>query len=55
MASRCSLSAIFTAQSELDCALEEATTQKERDELVFEYVKKLDAREDLKIPDFQTG
>lgn len=55
MASRCSLSAIFTVQSELDCALEEATTQQEREELVFEYVKRLDAREDLKIPDFQTG
>lgn len=55
MASRCSLSAIFTVQSELDCALEEATTQQEREELVFEYVKRLDARDDLKIPDFQTG
>lgn len=55
MASRCSLSAIFAVQSELDCALEEATSEQERDELVFEYVKGLDTRDDLKIPDFQTG
>lgn len=55
MASHCSLSAIVPTQSVLDCALEEATTQQEKDELVFQYVKKLDAREELNIPDFQTG
>lgn len=55
MASRCTLSAIFPIQGELDCALEEATTQQEKNELVLEYVKKLDARNDLQIPDFQTG
>lgn len=55
MASHCSLSAIFPTQSELDCALEEATTQQEKDKLVFQYVKKLDAREELNVPDFQTG
>ncbi|TKS89625.1 NHL repeat-containing protein 2 [Collichthys lucidus] len=55
MASRCSLSALFSTQSELDCALDEATTWQEREKLVYEYLEKLDGREDLKIPDFQTG
>ncbi|XP_027145140.1 NHL repeat-containing protein 2 isoform X2 [Larimichthys crocea] len=55
MASRCSLSALFSTQSELDCALDEATTGQEREKLVYEYLEKLDDREDLKIPDFQTG
>ncbi|TMS22723.1 NHL repeat-containing protein 2 [Larimichthys crocea] len=55
MASRCSLSALFSTQSELDCALDEATTRQEREKLVYEYLEKLDGREDLKIPDFQTG
>ncbi|XP_045925412.1 NHL repeat-containing protein 2 [Micropterus dolomieu] len=55
MASQCSLSTIFSIQSKLDCALEETTTQQEKENLVYQYLKKLDEREDLKIPDFQTG
>ncbi|KAF1373850.1 hypothetical protein PFLUV_G00243210 [Perca fluviatilis] len=55
MASQCSLSALFHIQNELDCALDDATTQQEKENLVIEYLKKLDEREDLKIPDFQTG
>uniref|UniRef100_A0A8C9X1W0 NHL repeat-containing protein 2 n=1 Tax=Sander lucioperca TaxID=283035 RepID=A0A8C9X1W0_SANLU len=51
----CNLSALFHIQSELDCALDDATTQQEKENLVIEYLKKLDEREDLKIPDFQTG
>ncbi|KAM3592304.1 uncharacterized protein V6R79_016380 [Siganus canaliculatus] len=55
MASHCSLSALFPIQSELDIALEEASTQQEKQNLVYQYLKKLDERKDLKIPDFQTG
>ncbi|XP_029311899.1 NHL repeat-containing protein 2 isoform X2 [Cottoperca gobio] len=55
MASQCSLSTLFPIQSQLDCALDDATTQQEKENLVNEYLKKLDGREDLKIHDFQTG
>ncbi|XP_060951294.1 NHL repeat-containing protein 2 [Limanda limanda] len=55
MASRCSLSALFTSQNELDIGLEEAQTPQEKEELVLKYLRKLDERQDLKIPDFQTG
>ncbi|KAM6898629.1 NHL repeat-containing protein 2 [Lycodopsis pacificus] len=55
MASQCSLSTLFPIQSELDCALDDATTEQEKEDLVKEYLNKLDQREDLKIPDFQTG
>lgn len=55
MASRCSVSTLFPVQSQLDNALDDATTQQEKEDLVQQYLKKLDEREDLKIPDFQTG
>ena len=55
MASQSSLSTLFPIQSELDSALDEATTQQEKEDIVNEYLKKLDERDDLKIPDFQTG
>ncbi|KAM4623408.1 NHL repeat-containing protein 2 [Polymixia lowei] len=55
MASQCSLTALFPTQSQLDYALDEATTRQEKESLVYQYLKKLDEREDLKIPDFQTG
>ncbi|XP_044033621.1 NHL repeat-containing protein 2 [Siniperca chuatsi] len=55
MASQCSLSTLFPIQSQLDCALNEAATQQEKENLVCQYLKKLDERGDLKIPDFQTG
>uniref|UniRef100_A0A672JFR6 NHL repeat-containing protein 2 n=1 Tax=Salarias fasciatus TaxID=181472 RepID=A0A672JFR6_SALFA len=48
-------SLLFLLQSELDVSLDEATTQEEKQSLVDEYLKKLDEREDLKIPDFQPG
>ncbi|XP_026171284.1 NHL repeat-containing protein 2 [Mastacembelus armatus] len=55
MASQCSLSTLFPVQSQLDYALEDTTTQQERENLVLQYLKKLDGRDDLQIPDFQTG
>ncbi|XP_028287658.1 NHL repeat-containing protein 2 isoform X2 [Parambassis ranga] len=55
MAARCSLATLFPIQNQLDYALEEATTQQEKEELVYQYLKRLDEREDLKIPDFRTG
>ncbi|KAM3860171.1 NHL repeat-containing protein 2 [Diretmus argenteus] len=55
MASQSSLSALFPIQSQLDCALDDATTQQEKENLVYQFLNKLDEREDLKIPDFQTG
>ncbi|XP_062298998.1 NHL repeat-containing protein 2 [Scomber scombrus] len=55
MASQCSLSTLFPIQSQLDCALDDATTQQEKENLVYQYLRKLDERHDLKIPDFQTG
>ncbi|XP_072228903.1 NHL repeat-containing protein 2 [Leuresthes tenuis] len=55
MASQCSLSKLFPIQSQLDYALEDAKTQQEKEDLVYQYLKKLDDGEDLKIPDFHTG
>ncbi|XP_074518642.1 NHL repeat-containing protein 2 [Halichoeres trimaculatus] len=55
MASRCSLSTLFPIQSQLDCDLDEATSHQEKENLVYQYLEKLDEGDDLKIPDFQTG
>nr|XP_057917695.1 NHL repeat-containing protein 2 [Doryrhamphus excisus] len=55
MASECSLSNLFPIQSQLDCALEDTATQEEKEKLVYEYLSKIDEREDLKIRDFETG
>ncbi|XP_043958529.1 NHL repeat-containing protein 2 isoform X1 [Gambusia affinis] len=55
MASHCSLVTLFPIQSQLDYALDDATTQQEKEDLVYQYLKKIDEREDLKIPDFQPG
>lgn len=55
MAAQCSLSTIFPVQSQLDFALDDATTQQEKESLVLQYLEKINQREDLKIPDFQTG
>ncbi|XP_014878872.1 NHL repeat-containing protein 2 [Poecilia latipinna] len=55
MASHSSLVRLFPIQSQLDYALDDATTQQEKEDLVYQYLKKIDEREDLKIPDFQTG
>ncbi|XP_020506870.2 NHL repeat-containing protein 2 [Labrus bergylta] len=55
MASQSSLSTLFPVQSQLDCDLDEATTRQGKENLVYQYLSKLDEEEDLKIPDFQTG
>lgn len=55
MASHCSLVTLFPIQSQLDYALDDATTQQEKEDLIYQYLKKIDEREDLKIPDFQPG
>ncbi|CAL9699684.1 unnamed protein product [Knipowitschia caucasica] len=55
MASQCSLSTLFPIQSQLDLALEEAPTEQEKVHIVYDYLNKVDEREDLKIPDFQKG
>lgn len=55
MASQCSLATLFPIQSQLDLDLEEAPTAQEEETLVLQYLKDLDERGDLKIPDFHTG
>ncbi|XP_019738929.1 NHL repeat-containing protein 2 isoform X2 [Hippocampus comes] len=55
MASGCSLSTLFPLQSVLDCALNDAATQESMEALVYEYLRDMDEREDLKMPDFETG
>ncbi|KAM9774353.1 NHL repeat-containing protein 2 isoform X1 [Syngnathus typhle] len=55
MASGCSLSTLFPPQSVLDDALNDAATQEAMEALVFEYLKDMDEREELKMPDFDTG
>uniref|UniRef100_A0A3B5LKD8 NHL repeat-containing protein 2 n=1 Tax=Xiphophorus couchianus TaxID=32473 RepID=A0A3B5LKD8_9TELE len=55
MASHCSLVTLFPIQSQLDYALDDTTTQQEKEDLIYQYLKKIDEREDLKIPDFQPG
>ncbi|XP_030629832.1 NHL repeat-containing protein 2 [Chanos chanos] len=55
MAAYSSLAALFPIQSQLDYALEDATTVEEKENLVHQYLKKLDDRESLKIPDFEEG
>ncbi|KAF3704389.1 NHL repeat-containing protein 2 [Channa argus] len=54
MAFQWSLSTLFPIQSQLDLALDDATTQQEKETLVLQCLKKLDEK-DLKIPEFQTG
>ncbi|XP_029540314.2 NHL repeat-containing protein 2 [Oncorhynchus nerka] len=55
MASKCNLSALFPIQSQLDDALDNATNQQEKENLVYQYLKKLDDKDDLRIPDFDEG
>uniref|UniRef100_A0A1A8CEC4 NHL repeat-containing protein 2 n=1 Tax=Nothobranchius kadleci TaxID=1051664 RepID=A0A1A8CEC4_NOTKA len=54
MASQCSLSTLFPLQSQLECDLDEATTE-DKEQLVHQYLKKLDDGEDMKTPDFHPG
>lgn len=55
MAACSSLTALFLIQSELDCALEDAVSQEEKENRVYQYLLKLDQNNDLKIPDFEKG
>ncbi len=55
MASYSKLSDLFTIQSQLDFALEDATTQEEKENLVHQYLHKIDEKDDLIIPDFEDG
>ncbi|KAJ8264713.1 hypothetical protein GJAV_G00152920 [Gymnothorax javanicus] len=55
MAGYSSLTALFPIQSELDYTLEEATSNQEKENIINEYLKKLDTRKDLKVPDFADG
>ncbi|CAL8308986.1 unnamed protein product [Boreogadus saida] len=55
MASQSSLSDLFPLQTQLDTALTEATTQTEKEKIVYEYLNKLEESGDLKISDFQPG
>ncbi|XDV44331.1 hypothetical protein PO909_012631 [Leuciscus waleckii] len=55
MASYSKLTDIFSIQSQLDCALEDLTTQQEKENLVHQYLHKIDEKEDLIIPDFEDG
>lgn len=55
MASCSKLTDIFNIQSQLDCALEDSTTQQEKENLVHQYLHKIDEKEDLIIPDFEDG
>uniref|UniRef100_A0A1A8L6U2 NHL repeat-containing protein 2 n=1 Tax=Nothobranchius pienaari TaxID=704102 RepID=A0A1A8L6U2_9TELE len=54
MASQCSLSTLLPLQSQLECDLDEATTE-DKEQLVHQYLKKLDDGEDMKTPDFHPG
>lgn len=55
MASYSKLTDIFSIQSQLDCSLEDTTTQQEKENLVHQYLHKIDEKEDLIIPDFEDG
>lgn len=55
MASYSKLTDLFLVQSQLDCDLEDATSQEEKEKLVHEYLLKADEKEDLIIPDFEEG
>ncbi|TRY60350.1 hypothetical protein DNTS_013682 [Danionella cerebrum] len=55
MASYSKLSDLFSIQSELDCALEDTTTQEEKENIVKDYLIKIDEKNDLIVPDFEEG
>nr|XP_009305038.3 NHL repeat-containing protein 2 [Danio rerio]XP_021336040.1 NHL repeat-containing protein 2 [Danio rerio] len=55
MASYSKLTDLFLIQGQLDCDLEETTSQEEKEKLVHEYLLKIDEREDLIVPDFEEG
>ncbi|XP_006630895.1 NHL repeat-containing protein 2 [Lepisosteus oculatus] len=56
MATACSLTALIPAQTQLDYALVDAVSVQEKENLVFQYLKKIDCRQqDLKVPEFEGG
>lgn len=56
MAAGGGLAGLLPAQSQLDCALEEATTAQEKENLVYQHLRKVDTWEqDLKVPEFGAG
>lgn len=55
MASYSKLTALFPIQSQLDYALDDATTEEEKENLVHQYLHKIDEKDDLIIPDFDEG
>ncbi|KAI7796858.1 NHL repeat-containing protein 2 [Triplophysa rosa] len=55
MASYSKLTALFSIQSQLDYALDDATTEEEKENLVHQYLQKIDEKDDLIIPDFEEG
>lgn len=55
MASYSKLSDLFPIQSQLDSALEDAKTQEDKENLVYQYLRKIDEKADLIIPDFEEG
>ncbi|KAF7253612.1 NHL repeat-containing protein 2 [Varanus komodoensis] len=55
MAALGGLVGLLSTQSELDIALEDATTPQEKENLVYQYLRKVDTREcDLRVPEFGT-
>lgn len=55
MASYCKLSDLFLIQSQLDDALEDATTQEDKENVVHQYLHNIDEKAALIIPDFEEG
>lgn len=55
MAAYSSLTTLLPIQSQLDYVLEDTVTHEEKENLVYQYLQKLDENEDLNIPDFEKG
>ncbi|MBN3297248.1 NHLC2 protein, partial [Amia calva] len=56
MAAECSLTALMTVQTQLDYALLDAESVQEKENLIYQYLKKVDGRQqDLKVPEFDEG
>lgn len=52
----CGLSGLLPAQTSLEYALLDAVTQQEKDDLVYQYLQKVDGWEqDLSVPEFEEG
>ncbi|MBN3278441.1 NHLC2 protein, partial [Polyodon spathula] len=56
MAAGCSLSSLLPIQTQLDHSLQDVVSTEQKENIVYEYLKKLDGREqDLKVPEFEDG